>query len=108
MLRVGVAILALTFGGCASTMGVSFPSEHVDEIRIGETRSEQIRELFGSPWQVGIEDGLVAWTYVFYRQPVTGPMEARDLVVLFDDTGHVSSYRFHTTIGEEHDDVNHP
>jgi hypothetical protein len=108
MLRVGLAILALTLGGCGSTLGVSFPSEHVDDIRIGETRRDEIRELFGSPWQVGIEDGLVTWTYSFYRKPVSGGVEGRDLVVLFDDAGLVSSYRFHTTIGEEHDQVQHP
>ncbi len=103
MHRLAVATLAIMLGACASTVGTSFPGERVDEIRIGETRSEQVRELFGAPWQVGIEDGQVTWTYTYYRRPFIGRVEARDLVVLFDDTGHVTSYRFHTTVGNEHD-----
>jgi outer membrane protein assembly factor BamE (lipoprotein component of BamABCDE complex) len=103
MQRLAVAALALMLGACTSTLGTSFPGESVDEIRIGETRSEQIREMFGPPWQVGIEDGQVTWTYTFYHRPFSGRLEGRDLVVLFDDTGRVTSYRFHTTVGDEHD-----
>jgi hypothetical protein len=103
MQRLAVVALASILTACASTVGISFPAERVDEIRIGDTQSEEIRELFGPPWQVGIEDGQVAWTYSFYRQPAIGRVEGRDLVVLFDDSGHVTSYRFHTTVGDEHE-----
>jgi outer membrane protein assembly factor BamE (lipoprotein component of BamABCDE complex) len=103
MQRLAVATLALILAACASSVGTSFPAESVDEIRIGDTRTEEVRELFGPPWQVGIEDGQVAWTYSFYRQPAIGHVEGRDLVVLFDDSGHVISYRFHTTVGDEHE-----
>jgi hypothetical protein len=58
--------------------------------------------MFGDPWQVGIEDGLAAWSYLYCRQPSTGRAEARDLVILFNDEGLVTSYRFHTTVGDEH------
>jgi len=98
-----VGALASILTACASTVGTSFPAESVDEIRIGDTRTEEIRELFGPPWQVGIEDGQVAWTYSFYHHPAIGRVEGRDLVVLFDDSGHVTSYRFQTTVGDEHE-----
>lgn len=94
----GVALLA---AGCATTIGAPFPADRVDQIRIGETDRQEIREHLGPPWQVGIEDGQVAWSYSYLRRSPFGT-EARDLVVLFDDTGRVISYRFHTTVGGEH------
>jgi outer membrane protein assembly factor BamE (lipoprotein component of BamABCDE complex) len=73
------AVIVLLLGGCATTDGVPFPTEQVDQIRIGETSRERVREMFGDPWQVGIEDGLAAWSYLYCRQPSTGRAEARDL-----------------------------
>jgi outer membrane protein assembly factor BamE (lipoprotein component of BamABCDE complex) len=97
-----IALLVLALGGCASTEGAPFPGERVDEIRRGVTSREKIREMFGQPWQVGMEDGQPAWRYVFARRSSSGEVDARDLVILFDDEGRVISYRFHTTVGEEH------
>ncbi len=96
-----MALATLLLAACATTVGTPFPPDRVDEIRIGETEREQIRERLGPPWQVGIEDGQVTWSYVFVRRSLFGT-EARDLVLLFDDTGRVTSFRFHTTVGTEH------
>ncbi len=101
-MRRGTTVLAtLLLSACATTVGAPFPADRVDEIRIGETERAQIREQLGPPWQVGIEDGQVTWSYLFYRRSLFGT-EARDLVLLFDDTGRVTSFRFHTTVGGEH------
>jgi outer membrane protein assembly factor BamE (lipoprotein component of BamABCDE complex) len=101
MRREAIVLVWVLASACASSIGSPFPADGVDEIRIGETERQEIREQLGPPWQVGIEDGQVAWAYVFYRRSLLGS-EARNLVVLFDDTGRVTSYRFHTTVGREH------
>ncbi len=101
MTRGTLVLATLLLSACATTVGAPFPADRLDEIRLGETERGQIREQLGPPWQVGIEDGQVTWSYVFYRRSLFAT-EARDLVLLFDDTGRVTSYRFHTTVGREH------
>ncbi|MBD3236246.1 MAG: outer membrane protein assembly factor BamE [Candidatus Eisenbacteria bacterium] len=93
----GLLLLAacLQFG-CA-TVGREFPVERVGEIRIGETTQEQVYEVFGSPWRVGLEDGLRTWTYGRYRYRLFGEARTEDLVIRFDDQGLVTSYTFNTT-----------
>ncbi len=96
-----MVLATLLLSACVTTVGAPFPADQVDEIRIGETRRGQIREQLGTPWQVGIEDGQVTWSYLFYRRSLFGT-QSRDLVLLFDDTGRVTSFRFHTTVEGEH------
>jgi hypothetical protein len=96
-LGVGLLLLAVLFGlGCA-TVGREFPVERVGEIRIGETTQEDVLAMFGSPWRVGLEDGLRTWTYGRYRYRLFGQARTEDLVLRFDDAGVVASYTFNTT-----------
>lgn len=98
---LGPLLLALM--SCSTTVGRPLEGDRVDEVRIGYTDRSAIRELFGRPWQVGLEDGRISWRYVCIRHGPFRDVEASELVVLFDELGIVSSYRFHTTVGEEHD-----
>ncbi len=82
--------------GCA-TVGHDFPTQHVDQIRIGETTRSDIQEMFGEPWRTGIEDGKRTWTYAKYRWSAFSPAKTTDLVVRFHDDGKVASYVYNTT-----------
>jgi len=102
-LVVGAVLLAISlqFTLACATVGRDFPVAGVTDIRIGETTQADIREVFGSPWRVGIEDGRTTWTYGKYRYRLLGERSTTDLVVRFDAGGLVASYSFSTTEHEE-------
>ncbi len=89
------AMLSFTTG-CA-TVGHEFPSSQVSLIKIGETGTEQVRAMFGTPWRIGIENGQRTWTYGHYRYSLFGPGSTEDLVIRFDGYGTVASYVYNTT-----------
>lgn len=89
---IGVAGLS----GCA-TVGKDFAASRVVELKIGETTQNQVREMFGQPWRMGMEDGRHTWTYGKYRYSLFGPAETEDLVIRFDNNGTVRSYTFNTS-----------
>ena len=88
--------LAVYASGCAS-VGQDFAASRVMEIKIGETTQQEVREIFGAPWRVGIEDGKNTWTYGKYKYSLFGADETEDLVIRFDNRGIVRSYTFNTT-----------
>ena len=81
---------------CA-TVGHEFPADQVDGIVIGKTTQAEIQEMFGSPWRVGVEDGLKTWTYGKYKYKIFGESASKDLLVRFDKNNVVASYSFNTT-----------
>lgn len=99
MLMVSV-ILMLLSAGCA-TVGRDFPAYKVPDIQIGKTTKDEIRGMFGSPWRVGIEDGLDIWTYGKYKYGISGEEDAQDLVIRFDNHDVVTSYSYSTTSHNE-------
>lgn len=92
---LGMSIVVMTTG-CA-TVGREFPVAYVDSIEKGTTTQEQIRDRFGAPWRVGLEDGQTTWTYGKYRYSLFGEPSTTDLVVRFDSRGVVASYSYSTT-----------
>lgn len=96
LLLAANAVVALYTTGCAS-VGQEFAASRVMEIKIGQTTQQDIREIFGPPWRIGIEDGKKTWTYGKYKYSVFGPGETEDLVIRFDNQGIVRSYTFNTT-----------
>jgi len=91
---VGAGTLLLA--GCV-TVGHDFPAQRVAKLEIGATTREQVRELFGSPWRTGVEDGQPTWTYGHYHYALLGNTRTRDLVVRFDAHDVVASYTFSST-----------
>ncbi|HNR14335.1 MAG TPA: outer membrane protein assembly factor BamE [Thermodesulfobacteriota bacterium] len=91
-----VALTLLSATGCI-TIGEQFPIYKIPDIKIGTTSQSQIRNMFGSPWRVGNEDGQETWTYGKYRYQLFAPARTEDLVIRFDDRKVVSSYTFNTT-----------
>ena len=90
------ATLALPFYGCMPSVGRPFPVQRVRQIEIGATTQEDVRQMFGSPWRTGIEDGFKTWTYGEYSVN-----NSRDLLIRFDDKGVVKSYSFSSSFPED-------
>jgi hypothetical protein len=91
------ALCVFLFLSACANVGRNFPSEQVDGIQIGKTTQAEIQEMFGSPWRVGVEDGLRTWTYGKYKYKLFGQSASKDLVVRFDKNNVVVSYSFNTT-----------
>lgn len=94
LLLVGIAATQLT--GCF-TVGQEFASTRVPEIQIGQTRKQDISQLFGTPWRTGMEDGKTTWTYGIYKYSLFGGDDTQDLLIRFDPQGIVRSYTFSST-----------
>ncbi|PKM12860.1 MAG: hypothetical protein CVV13_03900 [Gammaproteobacteria bacterium HGW-Gammaproteobacteria-3] len=96
LLLTAITSLVLFVSGCAS-VGQRFPASRVMEIKIGQTTQQEVREIFGAPWRVGLEDGKKTWTYGKYTYYLFGSDETEDLLIRFDNRGIVRSYTFNTT-----------
>jgi len=94
LLLAGLASTQLT--GCYSA-GQEFASSRVPEIKIGQTRKQDITEMFGTPWRTGLEDGRPTWTYGIYKYELFGATDSQDLLIRFDGQGVVRSYNFSST-----------
>ena len=86
----------ILIAGCA-TVGHDFPVDQVNNIQIGKTTKEEIRNMFGEPWRVGLEDGQETWSYGQYKYAMFSEKDAKDLVVRFTGDAVVESYTFNTT-----------
>jgi len=89
-------MFVLFLSACA-TVGKDFPVDKVSNIHIGKTTQQELRELLGSPWRTGTEDGQQTWTYGKYNYSLFRAEKAQDLVVKFNDKNIVISYTFSTT-----------
>ncbi|MDD4914684.1 MAG: outer membrane protein assembly factor BamE [Methylococcales bacterium] len=82
--------------GCFS-VGQEFSSSRVPEIKIGQTRKQDISDMMGKPWRTGLEDGYPTWTYGIYKYSLFGASDTQDLLIRFDNQGLVRSYTFSST-----------
>ena len=94
LLLASLAVLLLT--GCVTT-GRDFPADPVKSIVNGKTTKEDVRQMFGAPYQTGIEDGRESWTYYRIRHRGAGRTESKELHIVFDKKGLVESYSFSET-----------
>jgi outer membrane protein assembly factor BamE (lipoprotein component of BamABCDE complex) len=92
-----VSSLACTqLTGCF-TVGQEFSASRIPEIKIGQTRKQDISDMLGRPWRTGLEDGHPTWTYGIYKYSIFGADDTQDLLVRFDTQGLVRSYTFSST-----------
>lgn len=94
LLLVG-SIAATQLTGCF-TVGQEFAANRVAEIKVGQTRKQDVTEMFGTPWRTGLEDGRPTWTYGIYKYSLFGS-DTQDLLIRFDQQGVVRSYTFGST-----------
>ena len=98
LVSLGCLILLLT--GCVS-VGRDFPTPTQDIIKNGVTTGVELLQRFGSPTQVGIENGDQTWSWVYVRAGGLGQPLSKELRVRFDDRGVVKSYSYSSNLPEE-------
>ncbi len=98
ILSLGCAIVLLA--GCVS-IGAEFPAPTTSMIKNGATTRTELIQLFGSPSQVGIEDGDQTWTWVYVKAGVFGQPLSKELHVTFTERGVVKSYSYTSSQPEE-------
>ncbi len=90
------SVLSSLLTGCF-TVGQEFAGSRVPEIKIGQTKKQDVTDLFGTPWRTGMEDGRTTWTYGIYKYSLFGADDTQDLLIRFDPNGVVRSYTFSST-----------
>jgi len=95
-----VSLLTVFLGACVS-VGKNFPSEQFSWIQKNETDRKEVEKELGDPFRTGIDDGLLTWTYGYYRYSLCGQTKTKDLVIYFNKDGTVSSYTFNTSFPDE-------
>ena len=97
LLVLGSVLLLLA--GCIS-YGREFPAPTPEAITNGVTTRAELLKLFGSPTQVGLEDGDHTWTWIHVRVG-SGQTLSRQLHVRFNERGVVKSYSYTSSLPEE-------
>ena len=101
-LRAGLILAAVLFSiSACATVGQDFPDTQLSSIQMGITKISDIRQRFGQPWRVGVENSLRTWTYGQYKYSLFSAAKTKDLVVRFNPNGTVASYAFNTTEHQE-------
>jgi len=99
-LSLTVLTVVLLLTGCVS-VGREFPTPTQEEIKNGVTTKAELLQRFGSPTQVGIENGDHTWTWVYIRAGGVGRPLSKQLHVKFDDRGVVKAYSYTSSLPEE-------
>jgi len=99
-LSLTLLTVVLLLTGCVS-VGREFPTPTQDMITNGVTTKGELLQRFGSPTQVGIENGDQTWTWVYIRAGAVGQPHSKQLHVRFDDRGVVKSYSYTSNLPEE-------
>ncbi len=95
LLLIG-SLAAMQLTGCV-TIGQEFAASRAADIKIGQTRKQDISDMFGVPWRTGLEDGHPTWTYGIYKYSLFSSADTQDLLIRFDNQGLVRSYTFSST-----------
>ncbi|MCZ7625859.1 MAG: hypothetical protein C3F12_06665 [Candidatus Methylomirabilota bacterium] len=98
MMSLGSLLLLLA--GCVS-LGEEFRTPTAEMIKNGVTTRSELLQLFGSPTQVGIEDGNQTWTWLYVRAGGFGKNLSKELHVTFGARGIVKSYSYTSNLPEE-------
>lgn len=97
---VSLGNLVLLLTGCVS-VGEEFRTPTADMIKNGTTTRSELLQLFGSPTQVGIEDGNQTWTWAYVRAGAFSRTLSKELHVVFTERGIVKSYSYTSNLPEE-------
>jgi hypothetical protein len=85
------------FCGACATLGAPFAFPGPDGVVAGKTTKSELIAKFGPPSRVGYEDGRQKWAYAYYHYSVFGPALVKNLDVVFDQDGVVSSYTYESS-----------
>lgn len=96
LLCIAAAVCLSLLMGCG-TVGKDFKSTQVKSIKKQVTTKTQILEMFGLPFKEGKQDNFEIWTYKYDAYSALGKNTYKDLVIMFDEKGLVTSYRYTST-----------
>lgn len=96
--RLGCLVFLLA--GCVS-VGAEFSTPTAEMIKNDVTTRAELLQRFGSPTQVGIENGDQTWTWLHVRAGVMGRTLSKALHVKFNERGVVKSYSYTSSLPEE-------
>lgn len=97
---LGLGCFILLLAGCVS-VGEEFRTPTSQMIKNGVTTRAELLQLFGSPTQVGIEDGDQTWTWLHVRAGAIGRTLSKELHVKFNERGVAKSYSYTSNLPEE-------
>jgi outer membrane protein assembly factor BamE (lipoprotein component of BamABCDE complex) len=97
---VPALLLSIVFLSACVTVGWDFPADRVKEVENGKTTKAELLDMFGPPYQQGLENGHQTWTYVWIKYG-SGTTTSKELHIKFDQQGMVESYSFSTSIPKE-------
>lgn len=83
----------LAAAGCGKT-GKDFDSSLVTKITNQKTTQQDIRNMYGEPFKVGVENGNPIWIYESNSYKVFGDNASKDLIIVFDKNGVVQSRQY--------------
>jgi hypothetical protein len=98
---LGLLIVALSAAACAGlSVGKEFPSPDPAQIKTNTTDKAALVQLFGEPYQAGIDSGDLTWRW-FYAKSGASATISKDLTVRFNANGTVKSYSFTSNFPED-------
>ncbi len=91
-----VSALPLLASACA-TLGTPFAFPGPGSITVGKTDKADLVAEFGRPTRVGYDDGSEKWAYAYYHYSAFGASTVKNLDVVFNSKGVVSSYTYESS-----------
>ncbi|MFQ5483146.1 MAG: outer membrane protein assembly factor BamE [Nitrospinaceae bacterium] len=88
ILIIGAWLLA----GCG-TVGKEFDMALTKAVVNGQTTKQEVRSMFGKPFKTGIQNGEEIWIYERSQYSVMGNDFSKNLIVVFNPQGIVSSHQ---------------
>ena len=95
LLFLGLGLCVLT-GACA-TLGDPFTFSGPGSIVVGKTTKGALIAEFGQPDRVGYDNGDQKWAYAYYHYSLLGQSQVKNLDVVFNKDGVVSSYTYESS-----------
>ncbi|QPJ66762.1 MAG: outer membrane protein assembly factor BamE [Candidatus Nitrohelix vancouverensis] len=86
-------VLCLGLAACGTT-GQKFDENLFGSIENGKTTQKEILDMFGPPYQKGLENGDFIWVYEYNKYNLLSGNVSKDLHISFDRDGIVKSHQF--------------
>ena len=100
LIIISFCTLSFLLTSCAN-IGRPFDFAGPHSLIIGKTTQKEVASKYGDPFRMGYDSGKVQWTYAHYQYRVFGDTDTKDLVIVFDEKGLVSSYIYNSSLPED-------
>jgi len=97
---IGALLMTFLASACSLGLGREFPSPDAAQIKLNVTDKPALIQVFGEPYQVGIDSGDQTWRW-FHAQRSGSSTITKDLTVRFNANGTVKSYSFSSNFPDD-------